>query len=189
MCLSVFLWGMCIKETNWFTLDFQNSACGLCNSILQSLLLFWKFSQGSLLLAGLRFRTIDPEGLVLPLSAFLLFFSSPNIAPNIYVLKVKRSNSSRKWSSIFNFRLGVVQTTAVQAPSHCCASDINLDLFSPWASYSWNMLSFVSGDVVWLYPPLGIELRLQQSFLFKPEVKLESLLLVQIRVVLHYILS
>jgi len=52
------------------------------------------------------------------------------------------------------------------------------------------MLSFVSGDVVvWLYPPLGIELRLQQSFLFKPEVKLESLLLVQFRVVLYYISS
>lgn len=91
MYISVCIQGMCIKETNWFILDFQNAACGFCNSILQSLLLFWKFSQGSLLVSRLRFRTID-SGLFPPLS-FLFFL---NISPNIYALKVKRSNSSRK---------------------------------------------------------------------------------------------
>lgn len=45
------------------------------------------------------------------------------------------------------------------------------------------MLSFECVDVVvWLCPPLGAELRLQESFLCKPEVKLESLSLVHFRV-------
>lgn len=45
------------------------------------------------------------------------------------------------------------------------------------------MLNFERVDVVvWLCPPLGAELRLQESFLCKPEVKLESLFLVHFRV-------
>lgn len=45
------------------------------------------------------------------------------------------------------------------------------------------MLSFECVDVVvWLCPPLGAELRLQESFLCKPEVKLESLSPVHFRV-------
>lgn len=35
---------------------------------------------------------------------------------------------------------------------------------------------------MWLCPPLGAQLRLQESFLCKPEVKLESLFLVHFRV-------
>lgn len=60
---------------------------------------------------------------------------------------------------------------------NCSATDANLDLFSSGASCSWNMLSFEC-VVVWLCPPLGAELRLQESFLSKPEVKLESFFLV-----------
>lgn len=45
------------------------------------------------------------------------------------------------------------------------------------------MLSFECVEVVvWLCPPLGAQLRLQESFLCKPEVKLESLFLVHFRV-------
>lgn len=45
------------------------------------------------------------------------------------------------------------------------------------------MLSFEHVSVVvWLCPPLGEELRLQESFLCKPEVKLESFFLVHFRV-------
>lgn len=105
MYRSVCIQGMCIKETNWFILGFQNAACGFCNSILQPLLLFWKPSQSSLLVARLRFRAID-SGLFLPLS-LPLFFLNPS--QNVYALKVKRSGSCRQQGSVFNCRLGVVQ--------------------------------------------------------------------------------
>lgn len=145
MYRSVCIQGMCIKETNWFILGFQNAACGFCNSILQPLLLFWKPSQSSLLVARLTFRTID-SGLFLPLSLFL------NISRNIYALKVKRSSGCRRWSSIFNCRLGVVQTAA-QAPSRRRAPRIHLDPFpSPAPEMCWVLPAFVG---VWLSPPLG----------------------------------
>lgn len=80
---------MCIKETNEFILNFQNAACGFSNSVFLSLLLFG-ISPRTVLVVGLGFQTIDFEGL----SFFLFFFFFK--FPNIYALKVKRTNSSRK---------------------------------------------------------------------------------------------